>query len=139
MTPLTYRDIYQLLQYIHYNRNFENPRQFHIQIYSTDTILLSHMSNVNVANIKDNTILYTVEHVEDIQQYMEIFNTRDNHIKTIEWGNHNQEEILIDVLKSKVYLKTDSLSFTEMCRHKLNGTAVKKFMIDLKIRPAAAP
>ena len=140
-TPLIFRDIERLLRYIHEHRNLCHPRQFIITFFCLNATLLEMLGRNRALQRHDgyNGIYsFLAEDVEDIQGLMDVFSApREAHLKSIDWSNTNAEKVFIDIERSKVYLTTDSLSFTEMCRHRLQGTNVKKFLVDLKIRPAA--
>lgn len=56
-------------------------------------------------------------------------------IEKIHWkGGVTGEAVRIDCLTREITLSTDSLTFTEICRHKLTGQRVRKFIVDLKIQ-----
>jgi hypothetical protein len=54
-------------------------------------------------------------------------------IEKISWKGEGGNSIRIDCLTREVYLYTESVSFAELCRHKLTGEHVRKFIVDLRI------
>jgi hypothetical protein len=54
-------------------------------------------------------------------------------ILQIAWSN-NDSSIILDCSERSLFIKTASLSFTEICRHKLTEQGVSKIVVDLKPR-----
>jgi hypothetical protein len=55
-------------------------------------------------------------------------------IESITWKGGHGNEVTVDCIAREVHVATDSISFLEICRHKMTGQGVRKFTADLKIQ-----
>ena len=71
--------------------------------------------------------------VEGVQQVAQLYLHTPYRIQRITWSGQGHK-VAIECKTREVEIATDSLSFVELCRHKLTAQGVRKMTVDLNIR-----
>jgi len=71
--------------------------------------------------------------VEGVAGVANLFQRTPYLVEKVEWRAHGND-VRIDCVNREVHITTDSISFIELCRHKMTGQRVRKFTVSLKIQ-----
>jgi hypothetical protein len=71
--------------------------------------------------------------VEGVAGIANLFHHTPYTVEKVEWRAHGND-VRIDCVNREVHIATDSISFVELCRHKMTGQRVRKFTVSLKIQ-----
>ncbi len=63
-----------------------------------------------------------------------LFESSPYTVESINWKGGYHKEVMIDCATREIYVRTDSISFLEVCRHTMTQQGVRKFTADLKIQ-----
>lgn len=139
MSPFQFQQIVQLLEYLAGHSNeaathalFSVKMTLEGEEDMPDAISdqLRQVSHVIADDIISVQFRCTVEGVEQVAH---LFHDTPYRIQRISWGGQGHE-VRIDCRSREVLIRTDSLIFLEICRHKMTGQGVRKMTVDLKIR-----
>jgi hypothetical protein len=95
--------------------------------------LVDHLDapfNVDSAELTAITFRCAVEGVAGVSN---LFHHTPYTVEKVEWRSHGND-VRIDCVNREVQIATDSISFVELCRHKMTGQRVRKFTVSLKIQ-----
>lgn len=71
--------------------------------------------------------------VEGVEQVAQLYLHTPYRIQRIMWSGQGNR-VVIECKTRELEISTDSLSFVELCRHKMTAQGVRKMTVDLKIR-----
>ena len=134
--PLQYDDVHHLLDYIIYHS--WNPRmpEFRVSLAIVSDPAAPAAYTIPVADVSYVPhSCSTVITVEGLAALKDLFNYPSSlTIQTIDWVGVRNCSVHIDVPRRQVHLRTDSISFVELCRHKLSRSGVHRMSVDLSVR-----
>ena len=125
--PLDYSSLKQLLEYLDAH-SYTPKAHYNLKVMSST----GHHPEYSYAigPIEPSIFEMTVQGSSAVRDLSDRQGTR---ILQIAWSN-NDSSIILDCSERSLFIKTASLSFTEICRHKLTGQGVSKIVVDLKPR-----
>lgn len=125
MSPFTYGNIKHLLHYLD-THSYTPKATYDIKFISTS---VSHpVVSYAIGPIEPCILEMTVQGSSTIRAISE---SEDTYLKSIFWAN-NDSTISINFDARSIHIATKSLSFVEICRHKLSDQKVSKIIVDLK-------
>jgi hypothetical protein len=123
--PLSYENVKVLLEYL--DTHSYTPRAvYELKISSISGQQPEHI--YSIGSVEPTIFKMKVQGLVNIRRVSERQGTS---ILRIGWSNRDST-IAIDMLERTLHIKTASLSFVEICRHKLTGQNVSKITVDLK-------
>jgi hypothetical protein len=139
MAPFQFHNLVQLLEYLASHSDqpacaatfsvkmaLEGGDQAHDAIVDQ----LRDISNVIADDLISVQFRCSVDGVEQVAQ---LFLNSPYRIQRIAWAGQGHR-VTIDCKAREIEIATDSLSFVELCRHKMTAQGVRKMTVDLKIR-----
>lgn len=140
--PFEMRNLIHLLEYIAAHSAGGTPAaEFTVKLtlnsdtnYDSDNELLQGITSITPGAIEDIQVVSVRCKVAGVAGLAALFQHTPYSIERISWKGDGGHSIRIDCLTREVYLSTESVGFTEICRHKLTGERVRKFIVDLKIQ-----
>ena len=124
---LDYCNLKQLLEYLN-THSYTSKAEYGLKIQSSTGIHPEH--SFAVGPIEPSVFEMTVQGSPAIRKISEREGTL---IRQIVWRNLDST-VIIDCIERSIFIKTSSLSFAEICRHKLSHQGVSKILVDLKPR-----
>ncbi len=138
--PFEMRNLIHLVEYLA-DHSAERRAEFTVKLtlnsdtnYDIDNELLQGITSVTPHVIEDVESLSMRCKVFGATGLGTLYQETPYTIEKISWKGESGNSIRIDCLTREVYLYTESVSFAEICRHKLTGEHVRKFIVDLKVR-----
>lgn len=102
--------------------------------YDSDSDTLQAIRTVTPRVIGDVQAFSLRSRVAGVAGVAALFQETPYMIEAIRWKGEVGQSIRIDCLTREITLVTDSIAFAEICRHKVTGQRVRKFLVDLKIQ-----
>jgi hypothetical protein len=127
MEPFSYDDISHLLEYLNRHSYTAIPI-YDLKISSAEGHQPEHIHSIGP--VGHSTFKMNVQGALSVRA---LFNQYGTTVERIRWNNHNTA-IAIYCRERAVHIKTDSIHFLEVCRHKLTEKGVSKITVDLKPR-----
>jgi len=127
MEPFTYNDLSHLLEYIDHH-SYTTVPVYDLKISSTEGQHPEHIHSIGPVGHS----IFKMD-VQGSLSVHSLFLQRGTFIERIRWNNRNTA-IAIYCRERAIHIKTDSIGFLEVCRHKLTGMGVSKITVDLKPR-----
>ena len=127
MQPLEYCNLKPLLEYLN-THSYTSKAVYGLKIQSSTGIHPEY--SFAIGPIEPSVFEMTVQGSSAIRNISERQGTL---ILQIVWRNLDSN-VMIDCIERSIFIKTSSLSFAEICRHKLSHQGVSKILVDLKPR-----
>lgn len=125
--PFEYSNLKQLLEYLDMH-SYTPKAHYNLKVMSSTGRHPEH--SYAIGPVEPSIFEMTVQGSSAVRDLSDRQGTR---ILQIFWAN-NDSSVILDCSDRSLFIKTASLSFTEICRHKLTGQGVSKITVDLKPR-----
>ena len=120
-----YSNLRHLLEYLDAH-SYTPKAHYNLKIMSSTGLHPEH--SYSIGPVEPSIFEMTVQGSLNIRAISE---SEGTYIKSIFWAN-NDSNISIDFDSRSIHITAKSLSFVEICRHKLSEQKVSKIMVDLK-------
>jgi hypothetical protein len=142
---MEFAQLRSLLEYLVSQSDDQHLTEFEVKIKTSDTNFLqahayAHPALQTAESMRCTVFCHSLRSLEDLFVISE--QEREYRIQSLYWrsdadsSSHDStsyKSVRINLVSREVEIHTDSISFLEICRHRLTGQGIRKIAVDLKI------
>ncbi len=133
ITPFSYSDLRSLIEFLTYHSQNTTAPGFTVSLnlvphdYTLSSLLFPAQQNpISIFKVATEIHVDTIKGLEELFHYPGTVQ-----VQTVIWKGMFNSRLTINCLERTVKIYTDSISFMELCRHKLMRKGVHQFTVEL--------